>query len=72
MAIVMDPCSGSGVTFRVARRLGRDAIAIDTNPRCAELLGLEPCTDYEHPLNQIFIGDNLEVMTNYTRYMGLL
>lgn len=70
MSIVLDPFSGSGVTFRVARRLNRDAIAIDCNPVCAELLGLQPCTDYEHPVNQIFIGDCLEVMTKLYEIHG--
>ena len=61
-SLVLDPFSGSGTTARVCRRLDRDFIGIDTEPRAAELLGQEPCTDYSEPRNQIYIGDNLEVM----------
>jgi len=62
MSIVLDPFSGAGTTATVCRELNRDFIVIDINPKSAELLGLEPCTDYHNPLNQIFIGDNLEIM----------
>ena len=36
-AVVLDPFSGAGTVALAALRLGRDAIGIDLDPRCAEL-----------------------------------
>jgi site-specific DNA-methyltransferase (adenine-specific)/adenine-specific DNA-methyltransferase len=61
---------GSGTTIRVAKRLNRNFIGIDKNPESAKLLNMEPNTDYNNPINSIFIGDCLEVMTKLYEIHG--
>lgn len=70
MSIVLDPFVGSGTTIRVCRKLDRHFIGIDINPECAKLVGLEPNTDYNKPLDSIYIGDCLEIMTKLYEIHG--
>ena len=69
-SVVLDPFVGGGTTIRVCKKLNRDFIGIDINPEAAELVGLEPNEDYDDPLNSIYIGDCLVVMTRLYENFG--
>ena len=58
----MDPMCGSGTTLRVAKRLDRHYIGIDICSKVCEFMNQEPCTDYNDPLDKIYIDDCLTVM----------